>query len=220
VEFNFDRDFDGKWGLRGSYVLSESKGNFEGAARSDNGQTDAGITVDFDRMAYIPGTYGLLPNHRGHQLKLFGSYAVLEDLLIGGNLSVLSPRKYGCIGLAPAGATPDASDANASGANARFCGGKLVNRGTSFDSDWITRFDVSVRYTVPAKYVPLVPVVGNKDDSGLVLRADIFNLFNLSGGTDYDEFGETGGGLPSATYGMVRAYQAPRSVRLGFDWQF
>ncbi|MBO9559489.1 MAG: TonB-dependent receptor [Caulobacter sp.] len=220
VEFNFDREFDGKWGLRGSYVLSESKGNFEGAARSDNGQTDAGITVDFDRLAYVPGTYGLLPNHRGHQIKLFGSYAVIEDLMIGGNLSVLSPRKYGCIGLAPPGSAPDASDANANGANARFCGGKLVNRGTSFDSDWITRFDVSLRYTVPAKYVPVMPVVGSKADSNLVLRADVFNLFNLQGGTDYDEFGETGGGLPSATYGQVRAYQTPRSIRLGFDWQF
>ena len=220
VEFNFDREFDGKWGLRGSYVMSESKGNFEGAARSDNGQTDAGITVDFDRLAYIPGADGLLPNHRGHQLKLFGSYAVLEDLLVGGNLSVLSPRKYGCIGVAPPGSAPDATDANGDGANARFCGGKLVNRGTSFESDWITRFDVSMRYTVPARFVPLLPAVGSKDDSGLVLRADIFNLFNLDGGTDYDEFGETAGGATSATYGMVRAYQAPRSIRLGFDWQF
>jgi outer membrane receptor protein involved in Fe transport len=220
VEFNFDREFDGKWGLRGSYVMSESKGNFEGAARSDNGQTDAGITVDFDRLTYIPGAYGLLPNHRGHQVKLFGSYAVLEDLLIGGNLSVLSPRKYGCIGVAPPGSAPDANDANGDGANARFCGGKLVNRGTSFESDWITRFDVSLRYTVPAKFVPPLPLVGSKDQSGLVLRADIFNLFNLDGGTDYDEFGETAGGATSATYGMVRAYQAPRSIRLGFDWQF
>lgn len=220
LEVNFEREFDGQWGLRGSYVLSESKGNFEGAARSDNGQTDAGITVDFDRLAYIPGTYGLLPNHRGHQVKLFGSYAVFEDLLVGGNLSVLSPRKYGCIGLAAPGSTPDWQEANGDGANARFCGGKIVDRGTSFESDWITRFDVSVRYTVPARYVPTLPLVGNKDDSGLVLRADIFNLFNLQGGTDYDEFGETAGGQASATYGMVRAYQAPRSVRLGFDWQF
>jgi outer membrane receptor protein involved in Fe transport len=220
VEFNFDRDFDGKWGLRGSYVLSESKGNFEGAARSDNGQTDAGITVDFDRLTYIPGSYGLLPNHRGHQIKLFGSYAVLEELLFGGNLSVLSPRKYGCIGVAPPNAAPDAADANGDGANARYCGGKLVNRGTSFESDWITRFDVSMRYTVPSRFVPLLPRVGSADDSGLVLRADIFNLFNLQGGTDYDEFGETAGGQPSLTYGQVRSYQAPRSVRLGFDWQF
>lgn len=220
LELNFDREFDGKWGLRGSYVLSESKGNFEGAARSDNGQTDAGITVDFDRLAYVPGTYGLLPNHRGHQIKLFGSYAVLEDLLLGGNLSVLSPRKYGCIGLAPPNAAPDWQEANGDGANARFCSGKIVNRGTSFDSDWITRFDVSLRYTVPARFVPVVPMVGSKTDSNLVLRADIFNLFNLQGGTDYDEFGETAGGLSSLTYGQVRAYQTPRSVRLGFDWQF
>lgn len=220
LELNFDREFDGKWGLRGSYVLSQSKGNFEGAARSDNGQTDAGITVDFDRLAYVPGTYGLLPNHRGHQIKLFGSYAVLEDLLLGGNLSVLSPRKYGCIGLAPPNSAPDWQEANGDGANARFCGGKLVNRGTSFDSDWITRFDVSLRYTVPARFVPVMPVVGSKADSNLVLRADVFNLFNLQGGTDYDEFGETAGGLSSLTYGQVRAYQTPRSVRLGFDWQF
>ncbi|KQY91479.1 hypothetical protein ASD21_17485 [Caulobacter sp. Root1455] len=220
LEFNFDREFDGKWGLRGSYILSESKGNFEGAARSDNGQTDAGITVDFDRLAYIPGAYGLLPNHRGHQIKLFGSYAVLEDLLFGGNLSVLSPRKYGCIGLAAPNSAPDWQEANADGANARFCGGKIVNRGTSFESDWVTRFDVSMRYTVPAKYVPLMPGVGSEGDSNLVLRADIFNVFNLQGATDFDEFGETAGGQASATYGKVRAYQAPRSVRLGFDWQF
>lgn len=220
LEFSFEREFDGKWGLRGSYVLSESKGNFEGAARSDNGQTDAGITVDFDRAAYIPGTYGLLPNHRGHQLKLFGSYAVFEDLLIGGNLSVLSPRKYGCIGLAPPGSAVDYLDANGDGANSRFCGGKIVNRGTSFESDWITRFDLSVRYTVPARFTPTLPLVGSKEDGGLVLRADVFNLFNLQGATDWDEFGETAGGQASATYAKPTAYQAPRSIRIGFDWQF
>ncbi len=209
LELNFDREFDGQWGLRGSYVLSESKGNFEGAARSDNGQTDAGITVDFDRLAYVPGTQGLLPNHRGHQIKLFGSYAVLEDLLLGGNLSVLSPRKYGCIGLAAPNSAPDWQEANGDGANARFCGGKIVNRGTSFESDWITRFDVSMRYTVPPRFVPVAPGVGSKTDSNLILRADIFNVFNLQGGTDYDEFGETTGGLASLTYGQVRPTRRP-----------
>jgi outer membrane receptor protein involved in Fe transport len=220
LEFSFEREFDGKWALRGSYTVSESKGNFEGAVRSDNGQPDAGITLDFDRLASIPGTYGLLPNHRGHQVKLFGSYAVMENLLFGGNLSVLSPRKYGCMGLAPPGSASDYLDANSDGANSRFCGGKIVNRGTSFESDWITRFDVSVRYTVPARFIPTLPVVGNKDDGGLVLRADVFNLFNLQGATDWDEFGETTGGQASLTYGKPTAYQTPRSVRVGFDWQF
>ena len=107
----------------------------------------------------------------------------------------------------------DWQDANGDGANSRFCGGQVVNRGTSFHRDRITRFDLSVRNTVPSRFVPLVPLVGNEDSSGLVLRADIFNVFNLQGGAGYDEFGETAGGHPSATYGKVRSYQTPRSVR-------
>ena len=114
----------------------------------------------------------------------------------------------------------DWQDANGDGANSRFCGGQVVNRGTSFHRDRITRFDLSVRNTVPSRFVPLVPLVANEDSSGLVFRADIFNVFNLQGGADYDEFGETAGGHPSATYGKVRSYQTPRSVRVGFGWQF
>jgi outer membrane receptor protein involved in Fe transport len=220
LEMNFERAFDGKWGLQGSYVISESKGNFEGLARSDNGQTDAGITVDFDHLAFIPGTYGLLPNHRGHQVKLFGSYAITDDLLVGGNLSVLSPRHYGCIGTAPAGATPDAETANDSyGAASRYCGGKLVNRGSAAKGDWTTRFDMSARYTVPSKFVPSLPYM-DKEEGGLVLRVDIFNLFNLDSATELNEFGETASGLARKDYLAPTAYQAPRSVRFGFDWAF
>ena len=220
LEMNFERAFDGKWGLQGSYVISESKGNFEGQSRSDNGQTDAGITVDFDHLAFVPGSYGLLPNHRGHQIKLFGSYALTDNLLVGGNLSIVSPRKYGCIGFAPDGATPDASVANDSyGAASRFCGGKLVNRGTEFEGDWIKRFDVSVRYTVPAKFVPSLPMIGS-DDSSLVLRADIFNIFNLQGVAERNEFGESAPNVRRPDYMYPTEYQAPRSIRFGFDLQF
>lgn len=220
LEMNFERAFDGKWGLQGSYVISESKGNFEGQSRSDNGQTDAGITVDFDHLAFVPGSYGLLPNHRGHQFKLFGSYAVMENLLVGGNLSVVSPRKYGCIGFAPAGSTPDAEVANSSyGAASRYCNSRLVNRGTAGESDWIKRFDVSLRYTVPAKFLPSLPVVGS-EDSSLVLRADVFNIFNLKGVSERNEFGESGLNQARLDYLAPVDYQAPRYVRFGFDLQF
>jgi len=224
LEMSFERAFDGKWGLQGSYTISESKGNFEGASRSDNGQTDAGITVDFDHLAFIPGTYGLLPNHRGHQLKLFGSYAVTEDLLIGTNLSVISPRKYGCIGNAPEGLDGDIGQdyetANASyGAAARFCGGKVANRGSVFEGEWVTRFDLSARYAVPSKFIPSLPYM-DKEEGGLVLRADIFNVFNLDAGIEKDEFGEKTGGAVNTDYQKVTAYQAPRVVRFGFDWAF
>lgn len=220
LEFSFERSFDGKWGLQGSYTLSESKGNFEGASRSDNGQTDAGITVDFDHLAFIPGTYGLLPNHRAHQFKLFGSYSVTENLLFGSNMSVISPRKYGCIGNAASGSTPDADIANGSyGAAARFCGGQIANRGSVFEGEWVTRLDLSARYTVPSKFIPSLPYM-DKEEGGLVLRADVFNVFNLQAGIEKDEFGEKTGGAPNPDFQKVTAYQAPRSVRFGFDWQF
>lgn len=222
LEMSFERAFDGKWGLQGSYTISESKGNFEGASRSDNGQTDAGITVDFDHLAFIPGTYGLLPNHRGHQLKLFGSYAVTEDLLVGANMSVISPRKYGCIGNAPTGSTPDADIANGSyGAAARYCGGQVANRGSVFKGEWVTRLDLSARYTVPSKFIPSLPYM-DKEEGGLVLRADIFNVLNLDAGIEKDEFGEQSGAVGSVNrdYQHVTAYQTPRYVRFGFDWAF
>lgn len=214
LELTFERPFDGKWGLQGSYVLSESKGNFEGALKSDTGQTDAGIVSDFDFLSFIPGQYGLLPNHHAHQFKLFGSYAVNDNLLFGSNMSVISPRKYGCIGLAPIDyANGDGGVANDSYGveNARFCGGKIVGRGSAFAADWVSRVDLSVRYTVPKKF---------SRAGDLVLRADVFNIFNSQAVQEAYEFGETDGGTADEDYGRPTAYQAPRSVRVGFDWQF
>lgn len=211
LEFTFQRAFDGLWGLQGSYVVSRSEGNYEGAVKSDIGQTDAGIVQDFDFLSFIPGAYGLLPNHRGHQFKVFGSWQATPDLLVGGNLSVTSPRPYGCIGLAPADyANGEGEIANDSyGAAARFCNNLVVDRGSAFESDWTTRFDLSFRYSLD-RFVP-----GN-----LVLRADVFNVFNLKSVIQNNEFGEDDSGNTLADYQGPTAYQAPRSVRLGFDWAF
>jgi hypothetical protein len=214
LELTFERPWDGKWNLQGSYVLSENKGNFEGALKSDTGQTDVGIVSDFDFLSFVPGQYGELPNHRAHQFKAFGAYAVTENFLVGSNMSILSPRKYGCIGLAPNDLfNGEGAVANSSYGveNARFCGGKIVNRGSAFESDWVTRFDMSFRYTVPTTFSRY---------GELVLRADVFNVFNLKAVIENNEFGETDGGSPDPNYKAPVAYQAPRSFRFGFDWQF
>ena len=209
VEFTFQRAFDGVWGLQGSYTVSKSEGNYEGGVKSDIGQTDSGITQDFDFLAFNPGSYGLLPNHRGHQFKAFGSWQATDDLMVGANLSVTSPRHYGCVGLAPADYLDGAVANDSYGSASRFCNGQVVDRGSVFQADWITRFDLSARYSLD----DMVP--GN-----LVLRADIFNVFNLKGVVEANEFGETQTGAVSDTYRGPTAYQAPRSIRIGFDWQF
>jgi len=221
LEFTFERAFDGVWGLQGSYTLSKSEGNYEGGVKSDIGQTDSGITQDFDFLSFIPGSYGLLPNHRAHQFKAYGSWQATDKLLIGANLSVISPRHYGCVGLAPPTyANGDGDIANQSyGAASRFCPtgtntdpaqNVIVDRGSAFEADWITRFDLAFRYSLD----DIVP--GN-----LVLRADIINVFNLDSVVEANEFKQaTSGNVTDSNYMAPNTYQAPRSVRFGFDWAF
>lgn len=206
AEFTVERTFDGVWGGRASYTLSESKGNTEGYVKSDNGQNDAGITQDFDQPGLTDGTLGLLPNHHAHVFKVFGSYQAMENLRLGINGLLQSPRKYGCIGVHPTD-----SFAALYGAASFYCGGELTPRGSQFESDWLKQVDMSLRYTVPEEY----SVLGN-----LVLRADVFNIFGFESVTDLDEFGETGSGVANPNYQTPISYQTPRYVRLGFDWEF
>ena len=214
LEFTWSRAFDGKWGLNGSLVLSQSKGNFEGAVKSDTGQADAGITSDFDIVGFTDGAYGLLPNHHGYQLKMWGSYAVNDNFLVGFNYSGISGRHYGCNGIVPPSRDPGRISTFYSRPAAHYCGGILKPRGESFVSDFINRLDVSARYTVPSQYMTLI------NNSNLVLRADIFNLFDLKGVQEAVETGETPGGQVNLTYRQPVTYQTPRFVRLGFDLSF
>lgn len=199
LELSFERAFDGVWALQGSWTLSKSEGNSEGYVNSTFGQSDAGITQDFDQPGLTEGTTGLLPNHRLHSFKLFGSYAVTPNLLVGANINVSSGRKFGCLGLHPTD-----EFAQAYGASSNYCNGQLIPRGTARTSDWTQNIDFSLRYTVPENFVP-----GN-----LVLRADLFNAFNLDGVTELYEIGE------NVNYLRPTNYQSPRSIRVGFDLEF
>lgn len=213
LELSFSRAFDGKWSLNGSYTLSELKGNYEGTVKSDagnNAQSDAGSTQDFDHVGLSDFTYGLLPNHRGHQFKLFGAYAITDNLQVGGNFQLASPRHYSCIGVHPTDAA-----AAGYGSASRYCwdGAKsvAVPRGSAFKGDWYTNLDLQVRYTVPElSFVP----------KGLTLRADIFNLLNEDNATQFSEVGDASAGVHDANFGKVTQYQNPRTVRLGFDLEF
>ncbi|WP_426051916.1 TonB-dependent receptor [Brevundimonas sp. SL161] len=205
LALTFERAFDGIWALQGSWTISKSEGNTEGYVKSDNGQTDAGITQDFDQPGLTDGAEGLLPNHRLHSIKLFGSYQLTDNLLVGGNLSINSGRKFGCFGVHPTDVF-----AQAYGAASNFCQGLSVPRGTARTSDWIQQFDLSLRYTVPESAIP----------GDLVLRADIFNVLNLQGETDLNEFGEDSALTPDPNYLKAISYQQPRFVRLGFDLTF
>lgn len=226
--FTFEREFDGKWGLNASYTLSELKGNIEGGIRSDNGQTDSGLTTAFDLPALTTGSFGLLPNNRTHNIKVFGSYAPTKWLTLGANASFSSPRSFGCFGRAPANA-----DANLAGrfygASAFYCNLdgqgnvvsnpvgftvvnstnpaipstlQLVPRGSRFKSDWLAQVNLDAQVKLPT------------DTFNSFIRVSVTNVFNIRSKLDFQENGTTNGGAPLATYGLPNTYQAPRSVRI------
>ena len=231
ITATFDRDFDGKWGISGSYTWSESKGNIEGGIRSDNGQTDSGLTTAFDQPGLTDGAYGFLPGHAEHKFKVFGSYAPFSWLTLGAQFQAISPRKFGCIGRVPRQIDPFAGAYGAAGfyCNTDASGKvitdpafpfsnssnpaipttlKLTPRGSVFQSDWNIFTNLSAVIKVPSDVVKAS------------FRVDVFNVFNRQGATDFRELGTQSNGRPRGDYGTPLAYQTPRFFRFQFGVEF
>ena len=200
MTFTFDREFDGKWSIAGSYTLAASVGNYEGGVKSDIGQADTGATQDFDQPGFTIGAYGYLPNHRRHTFKAYGSYQLGEMLTLGANAFVQSPKKFGCLGVVPRTVDPYAADYQGGG---YFCQGVATPRGRSFESQWRKEFNLSLQLRVPT-------------DFDASIRFDVFNVFNDKSQLDFDEEGDLASGSPNPNYRAPLVYQAPRSARVQF----
>ena len=98
IQFTLDKAFNGFYGFNFNYVYTKLRGNFEGGVKSDNNQTDTGLTQDFDQPGLGEGAYGDLANGRKHSFKLYGHVKPLSWLDVGVNVLVESPRKFSCYG--------------------------------------------------------------------------------------------------------------------------
>jgi hypothetical protein len=221
MTFEAHREFDGVWSLDASYTYSKTIGNYEGGVKTDNGQSDTGLTTDFDQPGLTLGTYGYSPNDKRHVIKLAGSYLLFDRLNIGGKLQAFSPRRYGCIGRVPEVIDPYSA---AYGAAGLFCqvnadGSintdptvtrpvQLIPRGSVFKSDWLFVNDFDVSYKID---------VGS---AALTLRATVFNLFNRQPRLNLNENGTDGEGKGSPYYRTVTQYQNGRSGRLQLSFDF
>ena len=212
VTAEFERKFDGVWGLQGSYTWAEISGNYEGTVKSDNGQDDAGITQDFDNEGLTDGANGELPQSHTHTLKLFGSYQPMENVLLGANFLLQSPRKYGCIGTHPTDPIAEQYGQSSwycdlSGANGTRT---LTPRGSVTESDWLNQLDLTAAWRPETEF------------GQFEFRVDIFNVLDADAGIDIDEYGlETDvadGGVN--TFGVPLRYQRPRTVRLSVGYDF
>ncbi len=200
IEFFFERAWDDKWTLQGSYTWSKSYGNSEGYVKSDIAQDDAGITQDFDFAELMEHSYGLLPNDRRHALKLFGAYRLTDEWTVGANLLLQSGRPKNCFGNYAGNAVPE--DPTLYPNSSFYCNGQPSPRGTRGFTDWTRTVGLQIAYQPNWA-------------EGLRFGFDVLNLFDEDNVTAIRERES-----PAARYGQPIAWQAPRSMRFTISYDF
>ena len=211
LDLTFDKSFDGQYFMGGSVTLSSNRGNYEGTVKSDNGQDDAGLTQDYDFPEFMDNAYGYLPNHRAFKAKLYGA-AMVGETLVGVNMRMASPRKYGCIGNYPGG---DGVDDNFGGNywyggnDSWACNGVPTPRGSVFDGKWQNQVDLSLSRDISIPFAK----------EGKV-QLNVFNIFDFESPEDYNEYGELDGTYPDPDWQQPTRYQPGRSIRIDLSAQF
>jgi hypothetical protein len=203
VELTFARAGGDRLRLQGSYTWSKNRGNSEGLVNSDNGNGQASLTESFDFPELTDGADGYLPNDRRHKLKIFGSYDLTEQLVLGAGLFVQSGRPINTFGISHPDGTPFYGNTfylqNDDGSF------EYVPRGSGGRTDWTTQLNLSAIYSFDIASF-----------ANVELRADIFNVLNSDNATEVYENAEPRPELLLAP----TAYQRPRYVRVGFAARF
>ena len=217
LELFVERSWDDRWSMQASYTWAKNIGNTEGYVRSDNGQTDAGITSSFDFPGLMDGGYGYLPNDRRHSLKVFGAYKLTDELTLGANVLVQSGRPINCFGVYPdSGPNPSAGDY---GAESFYCGyydpatgggnyqGYLVPRGTAGRVPWAHTLDLKLTYEPNWA-------------EGLKLSMAVRNVLDSEDYYRVQDVHDDGTGAPLSTYRFPTGYVAPRAVTFSVQYDF
>lgn len=198
--------FKKKW-RRGTYIdatytWAHSYGNYEGLVRSDNGQSDAGITTLFDFAGLMEGAYGDLPNDRRHSLKVFGLVSFLQRWQSSFSASYIHGRPKNAFGIHPTD-----SYAALYGSSSFYQQGTLVSRGSLGRTEGVFNIDIGIQFE---------PTLWSNQ---LQIKVDIFNVFDLDGVIEVREIADQSTGVPAPTFGLPAAFQRPRIVRLSFRYE-
>lgn len=207
VEFTVKRPFDGKWSMDASYTWGHSWGNNEGYVRSDNAQTDSGLTTNFDQPGLTDGAYGNLPNDRRHTIKAYGMYEYDMGLSIGANFIWQTGRPKNCFGVHPTDGF-----AGAYGNSSFYCQGESTSRGSQGRTPNYWSLDLKAQYTV-----------NFMDDKGLLLSLNIENILNNKAVLETQELGDQDGRYPQPVnplYGKAIYFQDPTRISLAARYDF
>ena len=214
MEIEISKAFSHGWQLRTNYRWSTLAGNYEGAFRYDNGQSDPGISSLFD---FTTGQLGLLGNQFGigflntdrrHILNNFISYTFsngfMKNLTLGTGVRIESGVPINDLRAHPvyqnAGEVP------------------FGGRGSLGRTPTAGYGDVHADYSHK---------VGER--STLHFGADLFNVVNQKTQLRLDQFQDAELNVPNADFkapvgngniGIPPAYQRPFNARLFAKWEF
>lgn len=214
VEVEISKNFSKGWQLRTNYRWSTLAGNYEGAFRNDNAQSDPSISSLFD---FTPGSLnmlgdqfaiGFLNTDRHHIFNNFISYAFssgfLRNLTLGTSIRIETGTPINDLRAHPvyqnAGEIP------------------VGGRGALGRTSAMGEGDVHAEYTVK---------VGEKQS--LHFGADLFNVANQKTQLRVDQFQDASLGTPNLDFkrpvgtgslGVSPAYQRPFNARLLVKWIF
>jgi hypothetical protein len=180
--------------LRSSYVYSRSRGNYTGLFSSDMGVGQPNNNWTF-RCPYLARLAdGPLPNDRPHVFKLVTSY------LFGAGVS-------GGAFFALQSGTPRSEFAHAAECNSSPPGRVLwAQRGSA--GRLPTTWDLDLRLSAPIS-------LGTGTEARLVV--DLLNVGNPRRVLVVEQLSRLSDGSPNPTYGNPLVYQAPMSLRIGFE---
>ncbi|MDA8621037.1 TonB-dependent receptor [Psychrosphaera sp.] len=208
IDVMFKRAWDDVWTLDFTYTWSRSRGNAEGYVKSDNGQSDAGLTTDWDFPYLMDGAEGYLPNDRRHSFKLYGAYALTENLSLGTNLTLVSGRPVSGFGHGLPADYGTEFDTYEYG-QTYFLGADnsvFLPRGSFGRTPWVAKLDMNLTYNTKVS------------GADVTLQADVFNILNAQGITKFDE--DQNDGAVNDDFLLPTLYQAPRSVRFSATVRF
>jgi hypothetical protein len=214
VELELNKSFSHNWMLRANWRIASLTGNYEGAYRNDNGQTDPNISSLFDftnGIANMLGdqyAIGPLNTDRRHIINIYTSWVIpktfLKNTEVGGGVNILSGVPLNKLGNHPAYANAGEIPLGGRGAQGRtpISGG------------------VNLHVDRPFKVT---------EKSNLHLTADLFNLSNgrpvvfVDQNYQISNFPDLNPDFlkPSATAPLAGgAYQRPFYARFAVRWTF
>jgi hypothetical protein len=214
IEVEVAKNFTNGWQMRTNYRWAQLSGNYEGAFRNDNNQSDPGISSLFD---FTTGKLGLLGDQFRigwlntdvrHTFNSFLSYTfgktMLKNLTTGVGVRVQTGTPVSRLGAHPvyqnAGEIP------------------LGGRGILGRTDSVGQADIHLDYVVK---------VGEK--SRLHFGGDLFNITNQKSQLRVDQNVDRSFGIPNADFtkptgtgviGVQPAFQRPFYGRLMAKWEF